>query len=70
MLSEQADMIGQLSVGAGNIVSTGDNLRVFDHLFIGQETIRGFDTRGIGPRVFNGATEVVRGWRPLFTALA
>ena len=58
MLSEQADMIGQLSVGAGNIVSTGDNLRVFDHLFIGQETIRGFDTRGIGPRVFNGATEV------------
>jgi outer membrane protein insertion porin family len=33
-------------------------LSVFDHLFVGQETIRGFDTRGIGPRVFNGATNV------------
>lgn len=58
MLSEQADMIGQVSVGAGNIVSTGGNLRVFDHLFVGQETIRGFETRGIGPRVFSGATNV------------
>jgi hypothetical protein len=27
-------------------------------MFVGQETIRGFDTRGIGPRVFNGATNV------------
>ncbi|MEP3438698.1 MAG: outer membrane protein assembly factor BamA [Hoeflea sp.] len=58
MLSEQADVIGNLTVGAGNIVSTGDDLRVFDHLFIGQETIRGFETRGIGPRVFNGTTYV------------
>jgi len=55
MLSEQADLIGNVTVGAGNIVSTGGDLRVFDHLFLGQETIRGFDTRGIGPRVFNGA---------------
>ncbi|MBC7281307.1 outer membrane protein assembly factor BamA [Hoeflea sp.] len=58
MLSEQADMIGQLSVGAGHVVATGDNLRVFDHLFLGQETIRGFDTRGIGPRVFDGTSYV------------
>lgn len=58
MLSEQADVIGNLTAGAGNIVSTGDNLRVFDHLFIGQETIRGFETRGIGPRVFNGTSYV------------
>lgn len=58
MLSESADLIGQVSAGAGNVVSTGGNLRVFDHLFLGQETIRGFDTRGIGPRVFNGNTNV------------
>ncbi|MDP2118329.1 MAG: outer membrane protein assembly factor BamA [Hoeflea sp.] len=58
MLSEQADMIGQLSVGAGNVVSTDGNLRVFDHLFLGQETIRGFDTRGIGPRVMSGGFNV------------
>ncbi|OCW56578.1 outer membrane protein assembly factor BamA [Hoeflea olei] len=53
MLSEQADMIGQVTVGAGNVVATGDDLRVFDHLFVGQETIRGFDTRGIGPRMYD-----------------
>lgn len=58
MLSESADVIGQVSAGAGNVVSTGGNLRVFDHLFLGQETIRGFDTRGIGPRVFSGTTNV------------
>ncbi|EDQ32226.1 outer membrane protein assembly complex, YaeT protein [Hoeflea phototrophica DFL-43] len=59
MLSESADMIGQVSVGAGHVTGVGDdNLRVFDHLFVGQKIIRGFDTRGIGPRVFNGTTEV------------
>ena len=59
MLSESGDWIGQLSVGAGNVTSTGgNNLNIFDHLFVGQETIRGFDTRGIGPRVFNGTTDV------------
>ena len=58
MLSESADMIGQVTVGGGHIMSTSGNLDVFDHLFVGQETIRGFDTRGIGPRVFNGATNV------------
>jgi outer membrane protein insertion porin family len=58
MLSESADVIGQVSVGGGHLASTGNNLSVFDHIFIGQETIRGFDTRGIGPRVFNGATNV------------
>ncbi|WP_417435918.1 outer membrane protein assembly factor BamA [Hoeflea sp.] len=58
MLSESADMIGQVSVGAGNVVATGSNLRVFEHLFVGEETIRGFDTRGIGPRVFNGTDYV------------
>ncbi|MDF1607336.1 outer membrane protein assembly factor BamA [Hoeflea sp. YIM 152468] len=61
MLSESGDLIGQLSAGAGHVTSTGGgNLRVFDHLFVGQETIRGFDTRGIGPRVFDstGTTNI------------
>ncbi|WP_394689665.1 outer membrane protein assembly factor BamA [Hoeflea sp.] len=59
MLSESADLIGQVSVGAGHITGVGGgNLRVFDHLFVGQKMIRGFDTRGIGPRVFDGTTEV------------
>ncbi|AKI00831.1 outer membrane protein assembly complex, YaeT protein [Hoeflea sp. IMCC20628] len=53
MLSESADLIGQVTAGAGHVVSTGNSLNVFDHMFIGQETIRGFDTRGVGPRVFD-----------------
>lgn len=55
MLSESADLVGQLTVGAGNVMSTSGNLNVFEHLSIGQETVRGFDTQGIGPRVFNAA---------------
>lgn len=58
MLSESADMIGQVSAGAGHVTATSGNLNVFDHFFIGQETVRGFDTRGIGPRVFQGATDI------------
>jgi len=58
MLSESADMIGQVSAGAGHVMATSGNLSVFDHLYVGQETIRGFDTRGIGPRVFNGTSFV------------
>ena len=58
MISESADIVGQVTAGAGNVTSTSGNLRVFEHLFIGQETIRGFDTRGIGPRVFSGTTNV------------
>ncbi|PHR24732.1 MAG: outer membrane protein assembly factor BamA [Hoeflea sp.] len=61
MLSESADVIGQLSVGGGHMMSTGSsNLRIFEHMFLGEETIRGFDTRGIGPRVFDstGTTNI------------
>jgi outer membrane protein insertion porin family len=50
LLSESADIIGSVSGGAGHLISTGDNMRVFDQFFIGGETIRGFDFRGIGPR--------------------
>ncbi|MEQ8481352.1 MAG: outer membrane protein assembly factor BamA [Hoeflea sp.] len=56
MLSESADMIGRVSAGAGHVTSVGGgNLRVFDHLFVGQQIIRGFENRGIGPRVFSSA---------------
>lgn len=58
MLSESEDIIGQISAGAGYVTSTSGNLNVFDHFYLGQETIRGFDTRGIGPRVMSGATNI------------
>lgn len=53
MLNESADIIGSVSVGAGYVASTEDNLSVFDHIFLGQDIIRGFDTRGFGPRLRN-----------------
>ena len=58
MLSESADLIGQVTVGGGHVLGTEGNLNIFEHLFIGEETIRGFDSKGLGPRVFNGATNV------------
>lgn len=51
-LQEEYDVVGQLSVGGGNVVSFGDGLRVFDDFFKGQDIVRGFETKGIGPRQF------------------
>ena len=53
-LSDYGDIIGLLSVGGGHVLPTSGNLRVFDQLFVGQETIRGFESQGIGPRYTNG----------------
>ncbi|MEM6463356.1 MAG: outer membrane protein assembly factor BamA [Pseudomonadota bacterium] len=53
-LSDFGDIIGMVSAGAGHVVSTSGNLRVFDQLFVGGETIRGFESQGIGPRDLNG----------------
>ena len=54
LLSDYGDIVGSLSGGAGHVVSTSGPLRVFDQFFIGGETIRGFDSQGIGPRDTNG----------------
>ncbi|KAB0681790.1 outer membrane protein assembly factor BamA [Aureimonas leprariae] len=52
-LSEEYDVVGQLSAGGGNVFGLGSgNLRVFDNFFKGQDIVRGFDTKGIGPRQF------------------
>ncbi len=59
MLSEPADLIGQVSVGAGHVFATSGNLSVFDHFKLGQETIRGFDNRGFGPMITDPVLGVV-----------
>jgi outer membrane protein insertion porin family len=51
-LQEEYDVIGQLSAGGGNVTGLGDDLRVFDNFFKGQDIVRGFETKGIGPRQF------------------
>lgn len=49
-LSEEMDIVGVLSGGAGHIVSTSDdNLRLFDHFKSNNKMIRGFAYNGIGP---------------------
>ncbi|WAJ30877.1 outer membrane protein assembly factor BamA [Antarcticirhabdus aurantiaca] len=51
LLNEEYDVIGQLSAGAGNVSELGgDGLRVFDNFFKGQDIVRGFEYKGIGPR--------------------
>lgn len=59
VISEAADLIGTIKVGAGYVQAIGgNNLNVFEHLYLGGETVRGFDTKGIGPRTFSGTTNV------------
>jgi outer membrane protein insertion porin family len=48
-LSEEADIVGFLRAGGGNITGLGEDVRVFDNLRLGPSRIRGFETNGIGP---------------------
>ncbi len=50
LLSEEYDVVGQLSGGGGNVSALGDDLRVFDNFFKGQDIVRGFKYQGLGPR--------------------
>ena len=51
MISDEADIIGSLTVGAGYVLPTsGDKLNVFDQFMLGGREIRGFENTGIGPR--------------------
>ncbi|MGF9691212.1 MULTISPECIES: outer membrane protein assembly factor BamA [unclassified Rhizobium] len=56
LLSDELDIIGQLAVGAGHVVKTGDDLNVFDQFTLGGRQVRGFESDGIGPRMPNGDT--------------
>lgn len=49
-LSEQLDLVGLVSGGAGHIAGYGDNgLRIFDQFKSSDRMIRGFEYGGIGP---------------------
>jgi outer membrane protein insertion porin family len=56
LLSDELDLIGSISVGAGHVVKTGDSLNVFDQFTFGGRQVRGFENDGIGPRMPNGDT--------------
>lgn len=67
-LSDEWDLIGSLSVGAGYVTPTGDNLNVYDQFTIGGREIRGFESNGLGPR--DRATGDGLGGTTYFTASA
>ncbi|MDS1135338.1 outer membrane protein assembly factor BamA [Nitratireductor indicus] len=48
-LSDELDLVGLVSVGAGHIQAISGDLRVFDHFSSNDRIIRGFDYNGIGP---------------------
>ena len=48
-LSEELDIVGLVSAGAGHVISTGGGLRVFDLFQSNDRIIRGFAYNGIGP---------------------
>jgi outer membrane protein insertion porin family len=54
MLSDEADIIGSVTVGAGYVMPTDGKLNVFDQFTLGGREIRGFENAGIGPRSSHG----------------
>ena len=52
-ISEEFDVFGLVKASAGNITGLGDDLRSFDHFYISPSILRGFGSRGIGPRDAN-----------------
>ncbi len=67
LLSDEMDIIGQIALGAGHVVPTGDKLNVFDQFTLGGRQVRGFESDGIGPRMPNSDT---LGGTTYFTASA
>ena len=53
-LSDEADLVGSISVGGGHITGIGQDVRTTDHFRIGPRQIRGFAQNGIGPTQGSG----------------
>ncbi|MBO6917598.1 MAG: outer membrane protein assembly factor BamA [Rhizobiaceae bacterium] len=70
VVSEASDLIANITVGAGHVAATSGNLSVFEHFYLGGETIRGFDTKGIGPTVNDATTNLAVGGTTYFNASA
>jgi outer membrane protein insertion porin family len=51
LINEDADIIGFVTLGAGQMFAFGDSLNTFDQFTLGGNEIRGFSKRGIGPRI-------------------
>lgn len=69
LLADDADIIGSLSASAGYVVPLGDHLNVFDQFTLTNGDIRGFENKGIGPRI-RGDNDDPLGGTTYFTASA
>ncbi|MCR4267308.1 outer membrane protein assembly factor BamA [Nitratireductor sp. ZSWI3] len=67
-LSDELDLVGLFSVGAGHIQAWDGDLRVFDHFSSSDRIIRGFDYNGIGP--YDATTKDHLGGKTYFNASA
>jgi outer membrane protein insertion porin family len=69
LLADDADIIGSVSGSAGYVVPFGDHLNVFDQFTLTNGDIRGFENKGIGPRI-TGDHDDPLGGTTYFTASA
>ncbi len=69
LLADDADIIGSLAAGAGYVVGFGNELNVFDQFSLGNNDIRGFENKGMGPRIA-GANDDPLGGTTYFTVSA
>ncbi len=69
LLADDADIIGSVSASAGYVVGFGDHLNVFDQFTLTNSDIRGFENKGIGPRIA-GVNDDPLGGTTYFTASA
>ncbi|EJL57010.1 Beta-barrel assembly machine subunit BamA [Rhizobium sp. CF122] len=69
LLADDADIIGSVAGSAGYVVGFGDNLNVFDQFTLTNGDIRGFENKGIGPRIA-GANDDPLGGTTYFTVSA
>ncbi|MBX4872760.1 MULTISPECIES: outer membrane protein assembly factor BamA [Rhizobium] len=69
LLADDADIIGSLSASAGYVIGFDNNLNVFDQFTLTNADIRGFENKGIGPRI-RGNNDDPLGGTTYFTASA
>ncbi|MBA4782193.1 MAG: outer membrane protein assembly factor BamA [Rhizobiales bacterium] len=50
-LNANREITGLLRGRAGNIIGIGEDVRILDNFFAGGDLVRGFDNRGLGPRL-------------------
>ncbi|WP_208250446.1 outer membrane protein assembly factor BamA [Rhizobium sp. T1470] len=69
LLADDADIIGSVSGSAGYVIGFNKNLNVFDQFTLTNGDIRGFENKGIGPRIA-GANDDPLGGNTYFTVSA